>query len=155
MSGVQLHLLVVHLPVLACPAAVALLALARVTRSEPFFQMGAGFLVFGALAAAAAYFSGPAAYESLALPPGVERDLAETHGALGKGAFMGLALTGLTAMLALLQYPQGERPAPWLRWTLLAAALVLTWLLAWTAHQGGLIRHPELRALPSPLFPQL
>jgi uncharacterized membrane protein len=154
-SAVQLHLLVVHLPVLACPAAVALLALARPTKSETLFQAGAAFLVFAALAAAAAYFSGPAAYESLALPPGVERDLAEAHGALGKGAFMGTVLVGLAALLALLQYLQGERPAPWLRWTLLAAALVLSWLLAWTAHQGGLIRHSELRALSAPLFPRL
>lgn len=155
MSAVQLHLLVVHLPVLACPAALVFIALARLTRNETFFQTGAAFLVFGALSAAAAYFSGPAAYESLALPAGTERDLAEAHGALAKGAFMGLVLVGLAALLALLQYPQGERPAPWLRWVLLAAALLLTWLLAWTAHQGGLIRHPELRDLSLPLFPRL
>lgn len=155
MSAAQLHLLAVHLPVLACPAAGVLLALARLTRNETLFQTGCGFLVLGALAGAAAYFSGPAAYASLALPAGPERDLAEAHGALGKGAFMGLVLGGLAALLALLQYPQGERPAPWLRWTLLAAALVLTWLLAWTAHQGGLIRHPELRELTLPLLPRL
>lgn len=155
MSAAQLHLLAVHLPVLACPAAVVLLALARLTRNETFFQTGCGFLVLGALAGVAAYFSGPAAYESLALPAGPERELAEAHGALGKGAFMGMVLGGLAALLALLQYPQGERPAPWLRWALLAAALVLTWLLAWTAHQGGLIRHPELRELTLPLLPRL
>jgi len=154
-SAVQLHLLVVHLPVLACPAAAVLLLLARLLRNETLFQTGAAFLVVAALAATAAYFSGPPAYESLALPAGAERELAEAHAALGKGAFMGLVLAGLAALLALLQYPQGERPAPWLRWVLFAAALVLAWLLAWTAHQGGLIRHPELRALPSPIFPRL
>ena len=66
-----------------------------------------------------------------------------------------LAAGDSAAALALLQYAQGERPAPWLRWALLVAALLLAWLLAWTAHQGGLIRHPELRALSSPLFPNL
>ena len=71
MSAVQLHLLVVHLPVLACPAAAVLLLIARLTRNETLFQTGAAFLVLGALGAAAAYFSGPAAYESLALPVGV------------------------------------------------------------------------------------
>lgn len=155
MSAAQLHLMAVHLPVLACPAALVLLALARLTRNETLFHAGAAFLVFAALSAALAYFSGPAAYESLALPAGPERELAEAHGALGKGAFMGTVLGGLAALLALLQIAQGERAAPWLRWTLLAAALVLTWLLAWTAHQGGLIRHPELRELTLPLFPRL
>ncbi|MBM4117676.1 hypothetical protein FJ251_07995 [bacterium] len=155
MNSAQLHLLAVHLPVLACPAATLLLLLARVLRNETLFHTGCAFLVFGALSAAAAYFSGPGAYASLALPAGPERALAEAHGALGKGAFMGMVLGGLAALLALLQVGQGERVSPWLRWSLLVAALVLSWLLAWTAHQGGLIRHDELRALSLPLFPRL
>ncbi|MCB1164011.1 MAG: hypothetical protein R3C71_11745 [Candidatus Krumholzibacteriia bacterium] len=155
MSAAQLHLLLVHLPVLACPAAAALLIASRIAANETLLKTACVTLVLGTLAATGAYFSGPPAYESLQLAPGPTRELVEAHAALGKGAFMGLVLLGLAALLALLQYPQGERPAPWLRWTLLAASLLLAWLLAWTAHQGGLIRHEELRALRLPLFPRL
>lgn len=155
MSALQLHLLVVHLPVLACPAAALLLVVARLARNETLFRTACATLLIGMLGGAAAYFSGPAAYESLGLPPGLDRDLLEAHAALGKGAFMGLILLGLAAALALLQVVQGERTPNWLRWTLLVAALLLAYLLAWTAHQGGRAGHPPLREQSLPLFPDL
>lgn len=144
MNPLQLHLLVVHLPVLACPAAAGLVLVSRIVRSEILFKTACVFLLIAFIGGGAAFFSGPAAYEGIEVDAAT-KELIEEHAALGKGAFMGLVLLGLAALLALLQYPQGERPAPWLRWVLLIASLLMTALLAWAAHQGGLASHPELR----------
>ena len=144
MNPLQVHLLVVHLPVLGCPAAFGLLLASRLAHSEILFKTACVFLLLALLGGGLAYFSGPAAYEGLEVDA-LTRELVEDHAALGKGAFMGLVLLGLAALLALMQYPQGESPAPWLRWLLLVAALLMAALLAWTAHQGGLAGHVELR----------
>ena len=144
MNPLQLHLLMVHLPVLGCPAACGLLLAARLARSEILFKTACVFLLIAMIGGGVAFFSGPAAYEGLTVDAPT-RELIEEHAALGKGAFMGLVLLGLAALLALMQYPQGERPAPWLRWVLLAASLLMALLLAWTAHEGGLAGHPALR----------
>ncbi len=144
MNPLQLHLMVVHLPVLGCPAAAGLLLASRLVRSEILFKTACVFLLIALLGGGAAFFSGPSAYDGLTVDAST-RELIEEHAALGKGAFVGLVLLGLAALLALLQYPQGERPSPWLRWLLLAASLLMALILAWTAHEGGLAGHVELR----------
>lgn len=145
MNPAQAHLLVVHVPVLGCIAGVGFLIAARLARNETLFKSACAMLLISAVGGGASFFTGPGAYEQLAVPAGPERDLVETHAALGKGAALGLVLVGLASLLALLQYPQGETPAPALRWTLLAGAVLVSALLAWTAHQGGLVSHPEIR----------
>ena len=70
MSAAQLHLLVAHLPVFACFAAVILLLAAGIGRNETLFKTACVFLVAAALSSGAAYLSGPAAYASLQTPAG-------------------------------------------------------------------------------------
>ncbi|NJL28434.1 MAG: hypothetical protein HC897_11385 [Thermoanaerobaculia bacterium] len=145
MSAAQLHLLVVHLPVVGCLAALVLLAIGEWRRSELVFQIACGFLLGCAAAAAVAYYSGPAAYEQLATVLEAEKTFIEDHAVLGRAAFVGMVIVGVVALQALLQYLQDEKPAPWLRWLLLVLTLAMCGLFAWAAHLGGLIRHVEVR----------
>jgi drug/metabolite transporter (DMT)-like permease len=156
MTAIQFHLAVVHLPVLALLAGASLLLAARMRRSEFLFKMGCGFLLAAALGAAAAYFSGPRAYETLkGFDDQLSRRDVESHAALGKGAFMAMVLLGLASGLALIAYAQDERPSPWLRWILLIGAFLLLYMLAWTAYLGGLIRHPEVSPSFRSIFPRI
>lgn len=145
MSAAHLHLLVVHLPVVGCIAAFVLLAIGEWRRSELVFQIACGFLLACALLSAAAYYSGPAAFEQLEMVLSAEKNLVEDHAVLGRAAFVGMVIVGVVALQALLQFLQDEKPARWLRWLLLVLTLGMCALFAWTAHLGGLIRHVEVR----------
>lgn len=153
MNAVQIHLALSHLPVLGLPAGAVLLVVARVSRSELMFKTACGFLLASAVFAAGSYFSGPPSYELVDGAGLVEKAVVERHALFGQASFVGMILLAAVTLGALIQYLQGETPGPALRWTLLAAALALTLLLAWTAHAGGQIRHPELEALTAIRWP--
>lgn len=155
MSAVWLHLAVVHLPIVLTLAALVLLGLAAWRRSELVFQIACGFLLVSALLAIAAYYSGPEAYEVLEAELRAEKDRVEDHAVLGRSVFVGMIVVGVGALQALLQFLQGESPAKWHRWALFALTLVMCYLFAWTAHLGGGIRHPEIRGVEIPIFPEL
>ena len=165
MSALQLHLAVVHLPVVLCPLAAVflLVAMARNEAGEPLLRLGWVLLLVAALGSLTAYYSGPSAFEQLneQMPGGAPageaariQDLVEDHAVLGRTAFVGMVLVGVLALQGLLQFLQGESPARWLRVTILVLALALSYVLVWSAHLGGQVGHPEIRG-PSVLFPPL
>lgn len=166
MSALQLHLAVVHLPVVLCPLAAVLLlvAMARKEAGDPLLRLGWILLLVAALGSVTAYSSGPSAFEQLNEQiPGkagmsgeaaLVQALVEDHAVVGRTAFVGMVLVGVLALQGLLQFLQGESPARWLRVTILVLALVLSYVLVWSAHLGGQVGHPEIRG-PSILFPRL
>ncbi len=145
MNWAQLHLGLVHFPVVGALFCVATLALAQAYRSDLLFRIGCGFTVFCAVAAALSYFSGGEAFE--ALKAELDNDLAEEHALYARGAFMLYTLVGLSALVSLLQHLQGEDVPRPLRWVVLLGNLLVFALLLWAAHLGGLIRHPEIATL--------
>lgn len=158
MNGAGLHLISVHLPVVLAPVSALLLLVSILTRSELVFKLGCLFLLAAALFAVVAYFSGPYAYSSLEQRPEVSRDLVEDHAIAGKAALMAVVLAALMALVALLQELQGETPGRVLRLGVFVAALGASLVLAWAAHRGGAIRHPEIfpaAQAPSPFSPRV
>ena len=160
MTALQLHLAVVHVPVVLCPLAAALLVYALIKKDagEPFLKLGWILLLVAAVGSLTAYYSGPSAFEQLNEKvtnnaAGIQ-DLLEDHAVLGRTAFVGMILVGALALQGLLQFLQGESPARWLRVTILMLALALSYVLVWSAHLGGQLGHPEIRG-PSVLFPRL
>ena len=148
MNGAWLHLAVVHLIPWFCLLAGALALCERWQNSETLFRIAAGFGLLAALAAAAAYFSGPEAdgvLRGLALDDPQAHKLVEDHALWGRGLFILLGVMGGFSLMCLLQYLQEERPALWQRRLLAASYLAVVPLLAWTSHMGGLIRHTEIR----------
>ena len=142
MSAVQLHLGLVHFPIIGAFFSLVIFALALVYRSDLLFRVGCGFTVFCALAAAASYFTGGEAFEAMMAK--LDSDVVEEHALVSRGAFLLYTLGGVGALVALLQDLQEEPAAPALRWALLAVNAVVFGVLLWAAHLGGLIRHPEI-----------
>lgn len=155
MNAAHIHLLAVHLPVVLCPLVVVLLALGKLKKSDGLEKTGYAILIFAAAAGSVAFYSGPSAFEMLQEKLSDNRQLVEDHAAIARAAFIVALVAGAVAIQALLQFAQEEPPARWLRTVILLGALAACYLMAWSAHLGGQIRHPEVRGSGWSLFPQL
>lgn len=154
MSAAHLHLLTVHLPVILCPLALVLFLGARLRWDTPAARIGRWLLIAAAAVGVPAYFSGPTAFESMETELAPMRDLVELHAVLGRAAFFGLVLLALTALQTTLRELQEEPVPRWLHAIVVVGTLLLSYVLAWTGHLGGAIRHPEIGEALSWLFPR-
>ncbi len=144
MNPIQVHLMLAHLPVVGLLASIALLVVAQFAKSELMFKTACGFLIACSLFAVGTYLSGPPSYEIVEAAELADEEIVERHALFGQISFVGMILLAAVTLGALIQYAQGDGPGSAIRWALLAASLVLAVVLAWTAHEGGEIRHPEL-----------
>ena len=142
MNAAWLHLVLSHAPIFGCLAAAPMLILAEIRDSDLLRKLACWYVLAAAAAACGAYFTGPAAIESIFGPDQSGGDLVLQHALLGRIAFVGMILLGAAAGIALLQYVQDGRCAKWLRWTLILLVIAHIALLAATAHMGGKIRRP-------------
>ena len=154
MNAPYLHLVTVHLPVVGLMAALVILIASQFRKDEFLNKLGYSFVLFCAVTACIAYFTGGATYESLESRLTEARPIIEDHAIIGRAAFVGMILLGVAVLSAFFQYWQEEKPAAWHRWAILIATVALCYILAWTAHLGGQVRHDEIRGVPS-VFPAL
>lgn len=148
MNGQELHLLIVHLPVVGLPGVLLFYAFALRWRDERWQKLCWALMVLLAATAALAYFSGPVAFEQLegaGLVDGDTRAISEEHALLGRVGFAGMVFLGLGAVVALLGPLQGTPPARPLRLGLAVFGWLVVLVMVWTAKEGGEIRHVELR----------
>ena len=144
MTGVHLHLLVNHVPILGAIFAFVLL-LAAVRFNQLAMQRTAlALLVVVGVAAAAAKYSGEPAEDSVRAMPGVTRAAIHEHEELADKAFIAAAALGVFAAVALVRWRQAAPPVV-ATWTAVAGALVVSGLMAYTGLLGGQIRHTEVR----------
>ena len=155
MTAAHLHLVTVHLPVVLCPLALTLFVCARLRHDTPAARIARWMLVAAAAVGVPAYFSGPPAFESMEAELAAVRELVELHAVLGRAAFFGLVLLALAALQAALREMQEEPVPRWLHATVVVGTLLLSYVLAWTAHLGGVIRRPEIGEALSWIFPRL
>ena len=155
MNAPQIHLLLVHVPVIGVPFTLVLLLFSQFRRDEFLFKLSCGFLLICLLAGIGAYFSGPPSMELLDQQYDVAKEPMEQHAVMGKTAFTALVFQGALILNIGVQYLRGETPPRWLRWLLVALVCITCYLLAWSAHLGGHIRHPEIRESLNWLFPPL
>ena len=143
MNGAQLHLVLNHLPVFGTLFGALILGWALLTRSREVVRVALAVLVGAAVAAAPAYLSGEPAEEKIEHAAGVSKNDIERHEDSAKVSLVLIAITGATALAALVI--RRRRPDPsWIAAAALTFALVAALHVAWTAHLGGGIRHPEL-----------
>lgn len=155
MNAVHIHLLAVHLPVVLCPLVAVLLAIGLWKRNDALQKQGYAILIACAIAGTAAFYSGPSAFELLQEQLTEERELVEDHAAIARAAFIATLVAAALAIQALLQFAQEEPPARWLRVAIFVLVFLTCFLMAWSAHLGGQIRHPEIRDSTFAIFPRL
>ena len=145
MDAPQVHLMLNHLPVLGVLFSALVLGIGLITRNTAITRLAIATLVASALAAIPVFLSGEPAEEAIEHSAGVSEQVIEAHEDAARIAIIAVELLGLAALLGWLRYRRSDLNrgfAP----VLLLATLVLSGWMAWTAHLGGQIRHPELRS---------
>ncbi len=150
MNPVYAHIMIVHVPVVGVVFTIAVMLFGAITGERKIALFGCALTVVCAVAAIAAYATGPPAYESVeSTLDEPTRTLAERHAVAGRAAFILTLLAGIVALQALLRTAAAEMPSPWLIRGLAVLLLVLAGILGWTAHLGGGLAHPESRSSES------
>lgn len=152
MNGVHLHLLLNHLPVIGSLFAILMLVWALIRRNTEVGRAALGLFVIAAVAGLAAYFTGEPAEHSVEEIAGVSRRAIHTHEEAAELATVLLSGYGVFALGALLYLRKRAAAFPRTLMSLaLALALVPAGAMAWTANQGGKIRHPEISGVDVPV----
>lgn len=146
MTAAYTHIIIVHLPVVGLMFTLAVTLLGLFFNDRRLILIGCAFTVVCALGAVVAYGSGPTALEQVR--GGFDKatvTLAEEHAVIGRAAFIGAIFAGIVALQGLLRTAADDGPSPWLVRGLVILLIIVAGLMAWTAHLGGGIRHPEAR----------
>jgi len=155
MTAAYTHIVIVHLPVVGLIFTVAVTLLGLFFNDRRLILIGCAFTVVCAVGSAVAYGSGPPAFDQLR--GGLDKatmELAEQHAVIGRAAFIGAILAGIVALQGLLRTAADDGPSPWLVRGLAVLLIVVAGLMAWTAHLGGGIRHPEAHGLSTLDLPE-
>ena len=144
MSGVHLHLLVNHAPILGAYFAVLLLLASYRWAPETLTRTALVVLVGVALAAAASNYTGEPAEDAIRRFPGVRRALIHDHEEMGEWAFRAAVLLGIAAIVVLVRSRRTVLSGG-VRTGFTVAALVVGGLMGYVGLLGGRIRHTEVR----------
>lgn len=144
MSGVHLHLLVNHAPILGAYFAVLLLLASYRWAPDTLARTALVVLVGVALAAAASNYSGEAAEDAVRRLPGVQRAIVHDHEEMGEWAFRAAVLVGIAAIVALARTRRTVLPGG-VRAGFTVAAIVVGGFMGYVGLLGGRIRHTEVR----------
>ncbi|WP_372370320.1 DUF2231 domain-containing protein [Candidatus Uabimicrobium sp. HlEnr_7] len=152
MGAVHWHLVVVHVPVVGLFFSFILLVCAHITKQEILYKISYSFIIICAVFAVCAYISGPLAYEA---QTDLDKEYVDKHAMLGKISFMAMIILGIASFSAIAQYFQEEKPSSLHRYVILCMVVIIMYLLCWTAHTGGAIRHLPIRKTNVFIFPSL
>lgn len=145
-NGAQFHLIMNHLPVVGFLGLVPALLFAVLTSSVDIKRFILMVTVIVGLSSLAAYWTGEPAEEVVEHLPGIEEKVIHEHEEAAEFATILALVTAVAAAGALgLHYRRPET----LRKTLPAVfvlSLAAAITMGKTAHEGGKIRHPEIRA---------
>lgn len=146
MDATHLHLMLNHLPVLGTPFALGLLIYGLWRRSEELKRTAFGVVCIVSLLSIPVYLTGESAAEAISNIPDVSKALIEQHDQAAAVSFTAILIAGIGAGIALFRSRRAKVIPRWLTRTLLLTLIIISALMAWTAHIGGQIRHTEIRS---------
>lgn len=135
MNAAHLHLLLVHIPIVALPLLTAVLIYGMKKESPDLIRTALALLFLTALITIPAYLAGEGAEEIVEHLPGIVEDKIEKHEDSALYAFIAVLMSGALSFTALF----------WTRAraTVALVAAISSLLLFWTGNLGGDIRHAE------------
>jgi hypothetical protein len=153
-TGPHLHLLLNHLPVEGMIFSTLLLLYAFARNRRVLFEASLLMLMLTGLTAIPASKTGGGAAGGVKKAEGVMKDAIKPHAQFSSYALYGCEAIAVLSLAALVLGRRARKkavnavvevgpPKPMLA-VILVLALVNCYLLAYTAHLGGLIRHPEI-----------
>jgi len=148
-GGAHLHLLVNHAPVLGAFFALALLVASFIWAPDVLRRTAFVVLIGTGIAGAASDMSGDPAEDAIRGMPGVRRELIHAHESLADKAYLVAGIVAVLSIVALVRWRRVPVPAS-VAGLSLAASLIVTGLMSYTALLGGRIRHTEVRPGATP-----
>ena len=145
MSPTQVHLMLNHVPVLGTIFVLVALAAGLALRNGLLQRFALSVLVGVALLAIPVLLTGNAAEDRVEHLAGISQRSIEAHEDVARPATWALAALGALALFGLLRSGRRELSRGFAA-AMLALTLVMGGVMAWTAHLGGSIRHPEIGA---------
>ncbi len=145
MNAAHLHLTLNHLPVIGLIFGLAILIIGWMLRNDTTQRVGLWLLFATALFAIPAFLTGEPAEDIAEKFPGVEKVFIEKHEETASFALGSTLVAGLGALVVLFVCRKRTIPS-WGLITALFLSLISSGAMAWTAHLGGQIRHPEIRS---------
>lgn len=144
MDGLQLHLLTNHLPIIGTLAALLVVIVGMLHKSNG--AVSAGLLIYVVMAAAVvpAYLSGEEAEERVEEIAGVSHDVIHEHEEMAELSLWLTSLSGLLALGALITRSKQSSLAPRFSVAFVVLAIIAFGQAARTGHEGGKIRRPDL-----------
>ena len=150
-NGAQLHLIINHFPVVGFPLVFLALTWGLWRKDNQVFVFGAYLTILIMISTLVSYFTGEGAEDTIRSIEGFNIDLVHNH---EDTALIAMIFSGILGAMALMCLPLIQRKIPVLknpnferkiRFALTIGVIILSLILAYLAHQGGLIRHSEIR----------
>ncbi|MEY4668755.1 MAG: hypothetical protein RL518_1454 [Pseudomonadota bacterium] len=143
MNAAHLHIVLVHLPVVLVPTATIVLLLALLRKQSSVAKVALSLFVTASLFILPAFLIGEEAEEMIEHLPGIFEETIEEHAESANTAFwLTLAVGGIAMCSLTLQKRAPHLTQSALRFLVVAGTLT-SGSLAYTAYEGGKIRHPE------------
>jgi hypothetical protein len=149
MSGVHLHLLVNHVPIVGAYFALALLAGSLLYARDVLQRLALGLLVVVAIVGGIAKLSGDPAEHAVTGMPGVTRAMIHEHEDMADKAFIAAVIVGVGALFCLVRWRQLPIPTGAVAGCT-AGTVVVAGLMAYAGLLGGEVRHVEVRPGATP-----
>jgi hypothetical protein len=148
MNAAYYHIALVHLPVVLCPLGAILLAVAHLRHNLPTARIGLAILLAASVIVIPVFLLGEPAEEIVEHLAGISETTIEEHEEAAEAALWLTLSAGALSIVSWICISAGAR----LERLALALTFIISTLasasLAFTAHRGGAIRHPEAFAAP-------
>ena len=149
MSGVHLHLLVNHAPILGALFALGLFIASFFYAPDVLRRTAFVVIIGSALAGGVAYLTGEPAEDAIRRFPGVQRALIHDHEETAEIALIAMSVLAVLSLGALVRWRRATIPR-WVASTAFLCTLLVSGLMAYTGLLGGRIRHTEVRPGATP-----
>jgi uncharacterized membrane protein len=145
MNGTHFHLVVNHLPIIIPMAALIVLILGLIIKSEVVKRTAYFLFIVGAICTMPAFASGEGAEEMAENLPGVTEQLIHEHEEKAEAFALFNYALGLISILAIWASWKQKSFAKWLSIVILVLTLLVIFKGREVGTSGGEIRHTEIR----------
>lgn len=143
MNAAHLHLIVNHIPIFTTLIGIFVLIWGMYKKEISIRNIAFVLFIFGALSSYVAMETGESAEEIVEEVAGVSHDAIHDHEEAAELSLWSAVVMGLFSIGALVAHKYKFRFETGLNVAILVFALITLGLLAYTAYEGGEIRHPE------------
>lgn len=144
MDGLQLHLLTNHLPIVGTFAAMLVVLVGMIRRSDAAISTGLIVYAVMALMAVPAYLSGEEAEERVERIAGINEGAIHEHEEMAELTLWLTVISGVLAVGAVITHARNMKVSSKIALAFVIIAIAAFAQGARTGHEGGKIRRPDL-----------